>query len=79
ADVYARFWDVTGIVIVKSAVGTFFLNEPGTVTVGASGLVFGYFGYLAVAAFFARTWSGRITRGIISLVVIGVYGSAMLF
>lgn len=79
ADGVGRFWAVTAIVMVVSAVGAFFLNEPGTVTVGASGLVFGYFGYLAVAAFFARTWSGRIARGIISLVVIGVYGSAMLF
>lgn len=79
ADGVVRFWAVTGIVMVTSAVGTFFVNEPGTLTVGASGLVFGYFGYLAVAAFFARTWSGRIARGIISLLVIGIYGSAMLF
>lgn len=75
----ARFWSVTGIVMVTSALGAFFLNQPGTVTVGASGLVFGYFGYLVVAAFFAPTWKQRISRGLIAVVVIAIYGTSMLF
>ena len=73
-----KFWLVTGIVTLISGVGVFVLNAPGTVTVGASGLVFGYFGYLALAALFAPTWKSRILLGGLGLVVIGLYGTSIL-
>lgn len=74
-----HFWIVTLTIMVVGSLGPFFIARPGAVTVGASGLIFGYFGYLAVSAFFARTWSGRITQGVIALVIIAIYGVSMLF
>ena len=52
-DGVRRFWGVTAIAAVIGGAGTWVANSPGTITVGASGLVFGYFGYLLVRAFVA--------------------------
>ena len=40
-DGVGRFWAVTVIVGVVAGIGTWVSNAPGTITVGASGLVFG--------------------------------------
>lgn len=74
----ARFWIVTGVVMVTSATSAFVINMPGTLTVGASGLVFGYFGFLIVAAFCASTWGQRIIQAVVALIVMGIYGGSML-
>src|SRR5262245_39970724 len=42
----ARFITVSVIIAIVSGLGVWFLAAPGTVTIGASGLIFGYFGYL---------------------------------
>lgn len=74
-----RFWAVTVIVTVVSGVGTWFFNAPGTLTVGASGLVFGYFGYVVMRVFApGRRVSHRILYAVIALVVIAFYGGSML-
>jgi membrane associated rhomboid family serine protease len=73
-----RFWAVTGIVAVVGGLGTWVVNAPGTLTVGASGLVFGYFGYLVVRVFVPGRVSHRILSAVVALVVIGVYGATML-
>lgn len=41
-----RFAGVSLIICVVSGLGVWFLAAPDSVTVGASGLIFGYFGYL---------------------------------
>src|SRR5436309_529530 len=46
---------VTGIVIVIGGLGTWLIAPAGTVTVGASGLVFGYAAYLFARGFFNRS------------------------
>ena len=46
--------------------------------VGASGLVFGYFGYLLVRAFVVKTLSHRILYAVIAIVVAVLYGGSML-
>ncbi|HYN57471.1 MAG TPA: rhomboid family intramembrane serine protease, partial [Motilibacterales bacterium] len=38
----ARFWKVTGVVILLGGLGTWLIAPANTVTIGASGLVFGY-------------------------------------
>ncbi|MGO3152831.1 MAG: rhomboid family intramembrane serine protease [Galactobacter sp.] len=77
-DGKARFWSVTGIVAVISGAGVWIINSPGTVTVGASGLVFGYFGYLLARAFVAPSLGHRVLYAVIGIVVGVTYGAGMI-
>ncbi|HEY1644093.1 MAG TPA: rhomboid family intramembrane serine protease [Streptosporangiaceae bacterium] len=49
-----RFAGVTALVVVTSGLAAWFAESPRTVGVGASGVVFGYFGYIIVRGFFDR-------------------------
>ncbi|MFI5964484.1 rhomboid family intramembrane serine protease [Streptomyces asoensis] len=49
-----RFLGLTLLVAVTSGLAVWFLERGGTETVGASGLVFGYFGYVVVRGLFDR-------------------------
>lgn len=72
-----RFWLVTAVVAVVGGLGTWVFNAPGTLTVGASVLVFGYFGYTVVRVFAPGRVAHRIVYAIIAVLVIGVYGTSM--
>ncbi|GGL07065.1 rhomboid family intramembrane serine protease [Sphaerisporangium melleum] len=50
----ARFLWVTALIAVVSGLGVWFVAAPGSVTAGASGVVFGYFGYILVRGIFDR-------------------------
>ncbi len=65
-----RFVRVTVIVGVVSGLGTWLLAAPGTVHIGASGLVFGYLTYLVTRGVFARNllW---LAGGAVLLLVYG--------
>lgn len=66
------------IVVFTSAaiagLGTWLFGAGNTQHVGASGIVFGLFGYLLIRALFDRRWSSAL----ITLVVASAYGGAML-
>ena len=49
----SNFWMVTFIGVIASGFGTWFFGRPG-VHVGASGVVFAYFGYLLFTGLFER-------------------------
>ncbi|HEY3976274.1 MAG TPA: rhomboid family intramembrane serine protease [Streptosporangiaceae bacterium] len=49
-----RFAWVTAVVVVVSGLAAWFSENSNTVGVGASGVVFGYFGYIMVRGFFDR-------------------------
>lgn len=49
-----KFVSVTFVIIVISGLGAWLTSTPGTVTAGASGVVFGYFGYIMVRGLFDR-------------------------
>lgn len=68
-----RFWQVTGIVTLLGGLGVWLLGTPGTVTVGASGLIFGYLSYLLV--FGART--RNLLDITIAVLVALVYGGML--
>ncbi|WP_341933687.1 rhomboid family intramembrane serine protease [Microbacterium sp. LWO14-1.2] len=73
-----RFWAVTAFAAVIGGAGTWLLNAPGTLTVGASGLVFGYFGYTVLRVFAPGRVSHRILYAVIAVIVIALYGGSML-
>lgn len=73
-----RFWAVTAIVAVVGGLGTWALNVPGTLTVGASVLVFGYFGYVVTRVFAPGRVSHRIAYAVVALIVVALYGGSML-
>jgi membrane associated rhomboid family serine protease len=49
-----RFLWLTGLVIVTSGLAAWLFGDRGTIAVGASGVVFGYLGYVLVKGFFDR-------------------------
>lgn len=73
-----RFWLVTAVAGLVGGIGTWLVNTPGTLTVGASVLVFGYFAYVLVRVFSPRPISHRIAYGLIALIIIVLYGGSML-
>jgi membrane associated rhomboid family serine protease len=69
----ARLFAVTAIVVVIGGLGTWLISPPNTITIGASGLVFGYASYLILRGLFNR----RLGQVLIGIVVIMVWGSAL--
>lgn len=69
----ARLFAVTAIVVVIGGLGTWLVSPPNTITIGASGLVFGYASYLILRGLFNR----RLGQVLIGIVVIMVWGSAL--
>jgi membrane associated rhomboid family serine protease len=49
-----RFLGLTALVIIISGLTAYFWGSPNTINVGASGVVFGYLGYILVRGFFDR-------------------------
>ncbi|MTE22676.1 rhomboid family intramembrane serine protease [Microbacterium sp. ZXX196] len=77
-DGAGRFWGVTAVIAVFGGLGVWLVSPPGTITVGASGLVFGYFGYLLVRAFVAPSLGHGILYALLAIGVAAVYGTSML-
>ncbi|WGW10767.1 rhomboid family intramembrane serine protease [Saxibacter everestensis] len=73
-----RFWTATAIIALVGGLGTWLVAVPGTLTVGASGLVFGYFAYLIARAFFAPKSPHRLGWLVLAVILGLVYGGAML-
>lgn len=49
-----RFLAASLVIILVSGLGVWFASPPDTLTIGASGLVFGYFGYVVARGLFDR-------------------------
>jgi membrane associated rhomboid family serine protease len=69
-----RLAAVTAIIVTLGGFGTWLISPPNTITIGASGLVFGYAAYLITRGIFNR----RISQVLIGVVVVLVWGSALL-
>jgi membrane associated rhomboid family serine protease len=65
---------VTAIVTVLGGFGTWLVSPPNVITIGASGLVFGYATYLILRGLFNR----RLGQVLVGIVVVMVWGSALL-
>jgi membrane associated rhomboid family serine protease len=70
----ARLGAVTAIVVIIGGLGTWLIAPSGTVTDGASGIVFGYATYLFARGFFDHS----AIEVVIGAVVGGVWGAALL-
>ncbi|MBO0869668.1 MAG: rhomboid family intramembrane serine protease [Micromonosporaceae bacterium] len=53
-----RFLWVTAMVALISGVGVWLIGKPHTTVIGASGVIFGYLGYLLVRGIVERSWWG---------------------
>jgi membrane associated rhomboid family serine protease len=69
-----RLFSVTAIVTTIGGLGTWLISPPHTITIGASGLVFGYAAYLIARGIFNR----RLGQVAIGVIVVLVWGSALL-
>jgi membrane associated rhomboid family serine protease len=69
-----RLFSVTAIVTTIGGLGTWLISPPHTITIGASGLVFGYAAYLIARGIFNR----RLGQVAIGVIVVIVWGSALL-
>jgi membrane associated rhomboid family serine protease len=65
----SHFWMVTIVGAIASGIGTWLFGRP-AVHVGASGIVFAYFGYLLFTGFFER----RIGSLLLSIAVFFIWG-----
>ncbi|HZM44802.1 MAG TPA: rhomboid family intramembrane serine protease [Burkholderiales bacterium] len=65
----SHFWMVTIVGAIASGIGTWLFGRP-AIHVGASGIVFAYFGYLLFTGFFER----RIGSLLLSIAVFFVWG-----
>ncbi len=68
-----EFWVATLSSIVVSGLLTWLISAPGSVTAGASGLVFGWLGYLLLRGLFARNW----VQILIAAAVFGFFGGML--
>ena len=64
------FWSVSFISMVVGGLGVWLIGGSGTVHIGASGLVFGYLGFLLLRGYFERSFSSIA----FSLVILFLYG-----
>jgi membrane associated rhomboid family serine protease len=64
-----RIVAVSAVIALISGLGTWLIGPPHTVHIGASGLVFGYFAFLVVSAYYERS----LTAVILAVFVIALY------
>ncbi len=68
------FMLVTLITLLVGGFGTWLIAPSASIHLGASGLVFGYFGYLLLRGYFERSWEAIVW----SVVVAILYGGMMI-
>jgi len=64
------FFTVSAVIIVVSGLGVWLLGSADSVHLGASGLVFGFFGFLVTRAYFERS-PGSILLAVIAIIFYG--------
>lgn len=65
-----HFWAVTALTILLSGAGAWLFGQANSVHVGASGLIFGYFGFLLLRGYFERS-AGAILWAVLAVLLYG--------
>jgi membrane associated rhomboid family serine protease len=68
-----RFWSIAIVIILLGGLGVWLFGPGNVITIGASGLVFGFLGYLLAAGVLTRSWVDIL----VSLGVLFIYGSML--
>ena len=68
------FWAATAVITLLGGLGTWLIAPASSTTIGASGLVFGYLGYLLVVGVRTRHWVDLL----VGLAVLVLYGGLLL-
>jgi len=75
------FMLVTLITILVSGFGTWLIGPSASIHLGASGLVFGYFGYLLTRGYFERSWEAIVWSVVVALLyggmLVGLFPNSM--
>lgn len=69
-----HFLPVTIFAMLGSGIAAWLLGAPGSVHVGASGVIFGYFGFLILSGYYARS----LASVLLSIVVIVLWGGMIM-
>ena len=69
-----RFWSVAVLIIVLGGAAVWLLAPSDTITIGASGMVFGFLGYLLVLGVLTRRWVDIL----VAVGVLLLYGSLLM-
>ena len=67
-----EFLSATAVIMVISGLGTWLIGSAGSVHIGASGLIFGYFGFLMVITYFERSCRNVIVAGFVLFLYSGL-------
>lgn len=68
------FWVVLGVIVVVGGLGVWLFTSPATVTIGASGVVFGFAAYLIASGVLTRHWVDVL----VAIGVVLVYGTMLV-
>lgn len=71
------FFKVSFIVVIIGGLGTWLIAPSGQVHLGASGLIFGYFGFLLLSAYFERSCRSIAIALIVLLLYSGIIWGAL--
>jgi membrane associated rhomboid family serine protease len=69
----ADFFAVAAFAILIGGLGTWLFGGPGTIHIGASGVVFGFLGYLLLRGYFERSFTSIALAVVVGL----LYGGAL--
>ena len=64
---------VTVVVVLVGGLGVWLIGAPNTIHIGASGLIFGYVGYVLARGYFERSIGSVLLAGVVAV----VYGGAL--
>lgn len=69
-DGWGRWLGTTALVVVTSGLAVWLLSPPGSITLGASGVVFGWLTYVMLRGFWTRS-PGQIATGVVLFLFYG--------